>query len=406
MMEKDKESIDQKALKQRANDAKIVRKVVFILLSIFILSFIFIGTFGYFYVKSGIGPVAEDSKEEVEIEIPLGSSTSDIAEILVDNGLIKNSTLFRFYIKFKNYADFQAGDYTLSPAMSLHEILEELQHGKVMEEPLFRVTIPEGKTVEQIATIFSKQMNFTEEEFIDTARSSSFIENMIGKYPNLLSKEVLNEDLYMPLEGYLFRSEELQHGKVMEEPLFRVTIPEGKTVEQIATIFSKQMNFTEEEFIDTARSSSFIENMIGKYPNLLSKEVLNEDLYMPLEGYLFASTYDIFDEELTAEQVIESMIERTNDILEEKVELIEESDYTIHEILTLASVIEREAKFPEDRPKVAQVYFNRLENGMKLQSDITAFYGLKNIEHKAVVTYDDLEVSTPYNTYKIEDRKS
>lgn|SRR5690625_1580394 len=319
MMEKDKESIDQKALKQRANDAKIVRKVVFILLSIFILSFIFIGTFGYFYVKSGIGPVAEDSKEEVEIEIPLGSSTSDIAEILVDNGLIKNSTLFRFYIKFKNYADFQAGDYTLSPAMSLHEILEELQHGKVMEEPLFRVTIPEGKTVEQIATIFSKQMNFTEEEFIDTARSSSFIENMIGKYPNLLSKEVLNEDLYMPLEGYLF-----------------------------------------------------------------------------------ASTYDIFDEELTAEQVIESMIERTNDILEEKVELIEESDYTIHEILTLASVIEREAKFPEDRPKVAQVYFNRLENGMKLQSDITAFYGLKNIEHKAVVTYDDLEVSTPYNTYKID----
>lgn len=319
MMEKDKESIDQKALKQRANDAKIVRKVVFILLSIFILSFIFIGTFGYFYVKSGIGPVAEDSKEEVEIEIPLGSSTSDIAEILADNGLIKNSTLFRFYIKFKNYADFQAGDYTLSPAMSLHEILEELQHGKVMEEPLFRVTIPEGKTVEQIATIFSKQMNFTEEEFIDIARSSSFIENMIGKYPNLLSKEVLNEDLYMPLEGYLF-----------------------------------------------------------------------------------ASTYDIFDEELTAEQVIESMIERTNDILEEKVELIEESDYTIHEILTLASVIEREAKFPEDRPKVAQVYFNRLENGMKLQSDITAFYGLKNIEHKAVVTYDDLEVSTPYNTYKID----
>lgn len=319
MMEKDKESIDQNALKEKANDAKIVRKVVFVLLSIIILTFIFIGTFGYFYVKSGIGPVAEDSKEEIEIEIPLGSSTVEIAEILKENGLIKNSTLFRFYIKFKNYADFQAGDYTLSPAMSLNEILEELQHGKVMEEPLFRVTIPEGKTVEQIATIFSKQMNFSEEEFVDTALDSSFIERMMDKFPNLLSKEVLNEDLYMPLEGYLF-----------------------------------------------------------------------------------ASTYDIYDEDLTTDQIIEMMIERTNDILEKKIELIEESGYTIHEILTLASVIEREAKFPEDRPKVAQVYFNRLENGMKLQSDITAFYGLKNIEHKAVVTYDDLEVSTPYNTYKID----
>lgn len=318
-MGKENESIEQNELKQKVKDAKIVRRVVLVLLAVFILTFIFIGTFGYFYVKSGIGPVAEDSEEEIEIEIPLGSSTADIAAILKENGLIKNSTLFRFYIKFKNYADFQAGDYTLSPAMSLNEILDELQHGKVMEEPLFRVTIPEGKTVEQIAMIFSKQMKFSEDEFVEKARDQSFIEQMVDKYPNLLSKEVLNDDLYMPLEGYLF-----------------------------------------------------------------------------------ASTYDIYDEDLTAHDVIEMMIERTNDVLEKKMELIDASDYTIHEILTLASVIEREAKFPEDRPKVAQVYFNRLENGMKLQSDITAFYGLKNLEHKAVVTYDDLEVSTPYNTYKID----
>src|SRR5699024_8200161 len=67
--------------------------------------------------------------------------------------------------------------------------------------------------------------------------------------------------------------------------------------------------------------------------------------------------------------------------------------------LTLASVIERESKFSEDRPKVARVYLNRLEENMKLQSDITAFYG---IEHKAVVTYDDIEIETPYNTYVID----
>src|SRR5690625_1608360 len=101
-MEKGKDTLQQQALKEKAHDAKI------------------------------------------EIEIPLSSSTAEIATILKDNGLIKNTTIFRFYIKFKNYADFQAGDYTLSPAMSLNEILDELQHGKVMEEPLFRVTIPEG----------------------------------------------------------------------------------------------------------------------------------------------------------------------------------------------------------------------------------------------------------------------
>src|SRR5699024_8239856 len=99
---------------------------------------------------------------------------------------------------------------------------------------------------------------------------------------------------------------------------------------------------------------------------------------------------------------LEMMIERTDSLVRNKIDHIEESDFTVHEILTLASVIERESKFAEDRPKVAQVYLNRLKEGMKLQSDITAFYGLKNLEHKAVVTYEDLEVQTPYNTYKID----
>lgn len=96
------------------------------------------------------------------------------------------------------------------------------------------------------------------------------------------------------------------------------------------------------------------------------------------------------------------MVERTDDILKSREEQVAASGLTIHEILTLASVIERESKFSEDRPKVAQVYFNRINNNMKLQSDITAFYGLKNLKHKAVVTYEDVEVNTPYNTYVID----
>src|SRR5690625_1730886 len=123
---------------------------------------------------------------------------------------------------------------------------------------------------------------------------------------------------------------------------------------------------------------------------------------MPLEGYLFAGTYEIFEEEPTTKSIINMMVDRTNSIFQAQVGLIEESGFTVHEILTLASVIERESKFPEDRPKVSQVYLNRIENGMKLQSDITAFYGLKNIKHKAVVTYEDVEVTTPYNTYVID----
>lgn len=143
----------------------------------------------------------------------------------------------------------------------------------------------------------------------------------------------------------------------------------------------------------------FIKELMDKYPELLSNEILNEELYVPLEGYLFAGTYDIYEEEPSVKSIIEMMVERTDSLMQLKMEEIDESSLSIHEILTLASVVERESKFSEDRPKVAQVYFNRLKQDMKLQSDITAFYG---IEHKAVVTYDDIEIDTPYNTYVIE----
>src|SRR5699024_7510445 len=124
---------------------------------------------------------------------------------------------------------------------------------------------------------------------------------------------------------------------------------------------------------------------------------LDEDLLVPLVGYLFAGTYEIFEEDPSVEYIIEIMIAHTNELVESELDEIEDGDYSVHEILTLASIIERESKFDEDRPKVAQVFMNRLDEDMKLQSDITAAYA--NGEHKVLMTYDDIEIDSPYNTY-------
>ena len=315
--DKEKESMKiENNLQQKANDAKIVRKIVFITLTSFIAIFTIGIISGYFYIKSALGAVDPDSDEQIEVEIPLGSSTTDIANILEEHGLIKNSDIFRMYIKFKNHTDFQAGEYVLSPSLTLDEIIAELKSGVLMEEPLYRITIPEGKTVEEIAEIFANRLSFSEEEFLDAVHDEQFLQQLIEKYPDLLSNEILNDELYVPLEGYLF-----------------------------------------------------------------------------------AGTYDIYEEDPSVESIIDMMVERTDLLMQSKIEEVNETDFTIHEILTLASVVERESKFSEDRPKVAQVYLNRLEKDMKLQSDITAFYG---IEHKAVVTYEDIEIDTPYNTYVID----
>ena len=88
----------------------------------------------------------------------------------------------------------------------------------------------------------------------------------------------------------------------------------------------------------------------------------------------------------------------TDDKLSERKEYIEKSGRTVHQFLSLTSVVESESLFEKDRPIIAGVFINRLENGMPLQSDITVLYALQ--EKRVNVTYSDLEVESKYNTYK------
>lgn len=303
-----------KEFETKQKEVLTVRKIVFRTLTVCIVLFLIGIIAAFFYIRSALAPVDPDSDEEVEIEVPLGSTSSDIATLLEEKELISNSKVFQLYLKFKNKPDFQAGEYTLSPSQTYDEIVEELQSGKVMEEPLYRITIPEGKAADQIAELLARKFDFTSDEFLDE----------------------LNDDKTL---------------KTMRE----------------------------------------------NYPDLITKELNNDELLIPLEGYLYAGTYDFFEEEPSIESIINMMIERTNEVMEENMDEIKSSDLSTHEVLTLASVVERESKFDEDRSKVAQVFLNRLQEDMKLQSDITAAYA--NREHKVLMTYEDIETDSPYNTY-------
>src|SRR5699024_10340843 len=168
---------------------------------------------------------------------------------------------------------------------------------------------------------------------------------------------------------------------------------------QIADIMAGKLGIDEEEFLEKINDETFLKERIEAYSTILSDEILKEDSIYPLEGYLFAGTYEFFEEEPTIDSIIDQMIEATQAVYNEHSGLIEESDLSFHKILTLASIVEKESKYSEDRPKVAQVFFNRLAEDMRLQSDITALYALR--EHKTVVSYDDIDVDSPYNTYKV-----
>jgi len=181
----------------------------------------------------------------------------------------------------------------------------------------------------------------------------------------------------------------LQTGKVFQESI-KITIPEGYTALQIAQEAEKVGICTADEFIKEMNEGVFDYDFIRNLP----------DREYKLEGYLFPDTY-LIDKNGGANELIDKMLYRFNEIYTEYVKAeADKSDYSMDQLITIASIIESEIKFTEERTIASGVIYNRLDMGMKLQMDATVQYaqGLR----KEIVTYDDLSIDSPYNTYKID----
>jgi len=165
----------------------------------------------------------------------------------------------------------------------------------------------------------------------------------------------------------------------------RVTIPEGYTIEQIAALLKSHRLAEEPKFIQLARYHA------GRFRDLL--EVPGNSL----EGYLFPDTY-LIPKATSEEAIIRMMLTAfQKKILEPMDQDLQSSDRTLHEIVTMASMVEREARKPQERSMIAAVLWNRLQEGMRLQCDATVQYALGY--HKSRLLYEDLKVESPYNTY-------
>lgn len=170
----------------------------------------------------------------------------------------------------------------------------------------------------------------------------------------------------------------------------RFTIPEGLTLREIASRLEEQGIVNREEFLREAATGQFDYAFLKEVPPGPNR----------LEGYLFPDTYRVFAG-VSARAVIELMLRRFGEVAGE-INLAgkaAEQGLTVHEAVTLASLVEREAKREEERALIAGVLLNRLRCGMLLQVDATVQYALG--EHRERILYRDLEVDSPYNTYRI-----
>ena len=175
----------------------------------------------------------------------------------------------------------------------------------------------------------------------------------------------------------------------------QITIPEGTTVAGIAKIVEDKLGISQDDFLAQAKAS----NYSSEYSFLTAAQ--NDSL----EGFLWPKTYDFSGQDITADTVIRAML---NQFVTEKgaydfssaeaqLKTTYGVDFDDYDILTLASIIEKEAFTSEDRPLVASVFYNRLRDGMRLQSDATMAYVTGG-----EVTASDLKKESPYNTYLID----
>lgn len=241
---------------------------------------------------------------EIIVTIEDGASVRDIAQVLLDNGVIESNMQFLYLCKRDGEgANFQPGEYTLNNYMDFNEICEALESGRKDDEQI-KVTIKEGAWLKEIAAQFEESGLCSAQEFIEECNSRDYDYDFVAQIP--------------------------------------------------------------------------------ERDNLL-------------EGYLFPDTY-YFSTDMTTHDIVGKMLARFDEVFDVSLRGgTQLNNISIDDAVIMASLVESEARYPDDRNKIASVIYNRLEAGMKLQMDASVLYALG--EKKDRVLYADLEVEDEHNTY-------
>ena len=299
----------------RKKETSIIKKIMKYFMIALLLIVIIGGFFTWNYIKSETQPVDTAQTELVSFEIEQGASVKEVSKALEKEGIIRNSKLFNFYLKFKNVSGFKSGLYHVSKSMTLDEIIAELSGA--------------GKDKDQNAT--------------------------------------------------------------------KVLIREGEQLTDIAKEVEKSTKYSAEDFMAKVQDEDFLRYLVQKFPKLLTQSYNGYQVKYVLEGYLYPATYDMNDSK-TLQMLITEMVAKTDEVMSKYYDKILESDYTLQQIMALASLIEKEGTKLEDRKKISSVFHNRIKENMKLQTDVSVQYALG--EHKESLSLSDLEVDSPYNLYQ------
>ena len=299
----------------RKKETSIIKKIMTYFMIALLVIVVIGGLFTWNYIKSETQPVDTAQTELVAFEIEQGASVKQVSKALEKEGIIRNSKLFNFYLKFKNVSGFKSGLYQVSKSMTLDEIIAELSGA----------------------------------------------------------------------------------GKDKNQNVTKVLIREGEQLTDIAKEVEKSTKYSAEDFMAKVQDEDFLRYLVQKFPKLLTQSFNGYQVKYVLEGYLYPATYDMNDSK-TLQMLITEMVAKTDKVMSKYYDKILESDYTLQQIMALASLIEKEGTKLEDRKKISSVFHNRIKENMMLQTDVSVQYALG--EHKEALSLSDLKVDSPYNLYQ------
>lgn len=176
-----------------------------------------------------------------------------------------------------------------------------------------------------------------------------------------------------------------------------ITFNEGLNIRKIAKIIEENTNNTEEDVYNLLRDENYLDHIISKYW-FLNDDIKNDKIYYSLEGYLYPNTYSFSSKSATVEEIFNKMLDETDKQLSKYKKAFEINSMSVHEIITLASIVELEGTTLEDRKKIAGVFFNRLNSNMTLGSDVTTYYGAKIDMGERDLLKSEVTACNDYNT--------
>ena len=184
----------------------------------------------------------------------------------------------------------------------------------------------------------------------------------------------------------------LKTGKLPKEQV-KITFVEGKNMRWIAKTIASSTNNSEQDVYDLLSNKEYLDTLINDYW-FITKSIKNKDIYYPLEGYLFPDTYYFDGKDTSVKDIFKSMLDKMDSIL---VKYNVKSEQ-VHDMLTLASVVELEGVEYSSRKTIASVFYNRLNSNIPLGSDVTTYYAYKVDMGERDLTTSELYTYNPYNT--------